>query len=189
MMQVTLAQREKTGDGMIRCIRRELKTYFMNSWDQMEGENDQSYAKFLCFKDLGISRSVSAAEAISKNQQKKAQASGSWNALAKKHNWADRCSEYDKQIALKKTKTNEDMLLSIKNNYLRACEMLSGIVADGMQERNIDELEKITPFLLTFVGKGQAFKTMIDIYETLFGKKNYQPEHQISSKVVRLEFD
>lgn len=158
----------------------------MNDWDQIPGESDQEFAKFLTYKDLGIQRTVQDAYCIGTQKPLGTPATKFWKNLSNKHRWKERAEAYDKHIAVKATITNEERLLSIKANNLRAFDVLSAVVADGMEKKDIQKLKEVAPFLLTFVGKGQAFKNMVDSYKAIFGEKH---EHKISSKVVKLEFD
>lgn len=63
-------------------------------WEQQEGEPNEAYARFLVYRNLGVSRSLDAAHAIATKSKKK-QASGQWTDDSAKWNWVERASAWD----------------------------------------------------------------------------------------------
>lgn len=70
-----------------------------NPWDQLEGEPDAAYARFLLYRGLGRGRSIDAAylavASEAPKSAKKRRAPGSWDADSRTWMWESRANAWD----------------------------------------------------------------------------------------------
>ena len=66
-------------------------------WEQQEGEPNEAYARFLVYRNLGITRTLEKAynSQYANNRKKSQSISGTWTGDATKWNWSERASAWD----------------------------------------------------------------------------------------------
>src|SRR5262245_60895581 len=71
----------------------------VNPWDQLPGESDAAYARFLVYRNLGPQRTIDAAynsqSPVDPKSPKRHQAPGSWRKDSKRFAWPRRAVAWD----------------------------------------------------------------------------------------------
>ena len=68
-------------------------------WEQLQGESNEAYARFLVYRNLGIGRTLVQAYELATGKvqkgSKRVHASGQWQREAKDFNWQSRATAWD----------------------------------------------------------------------------------------------
>lgn len=65
-------------------------------WEQLEGESDAAYVRFLAYRNLGPRRSIdSAYKTTARKSDKTVQANGQWTDDSRFYNWVARAKAWD----------------------------------------------------------------------------------------------
>ncbi len=108
-------------------------------WDQLEGESDAAYARFLIYRNLGPARSLNVAylaanpKAI-KGNKRQGSAPGQWTRDSVQFNWPERASAWDVEIL---TETGRETVVGfIHALRLISTKALAALMKDSARPRS-----------------------------------------------------
>jgi hypothetical protein len=129
-------------------------------WEQMDGEPDAAFARFLVFLNLGPRRTVDAAyRAFVGNRRKASERSGQWGADASRFHWHERASKWDiAQLSL--------LVPEAAGNIFRAINEVARIALESLKEGKVrpktwGQLMETVVILASFVSP-ETIKAVVD---------------------------
>lgn len=99
------------------------------AWDQLPGESDAAYARFLTYRNLGPSRSLESAYQVASKSVKSRRASGQWFKDSRLFDWSRRAEAWD--IEMLSQHGREVVLNFVEGLQIIARKALEALKQDG----------------------------------------------------------
>src|SRR4030067_400717 len=99
------------------------------AWEQREGEQNEAYARFLVYRNLGVARSLDSAYCVALNRVK-SRASGQWVKECSKYEWVMRASAWDVYVL---TEIGQQVVV----RYVNALDLAFQRIIESLANRKI----------------------------------------------------
>lgn len=143
-------------------------------WEQQPEESDTSYARFTAYLTMGLNRSVARASEMYASKSKEETGKCTWQTVANTYRWNERAQAYDKFNTAKALDEYQTRMTRFAGNLVGFMEQLSAEMLEALETKNLEKLKEQAPFLLTYVGKGNALNALINGHKQIFGEKQVQ---------------
>lgn len=138
------------------------------AWEQREGEPNEAYARFLVYRNLGVTRTLDRAyRAFVGNRRKSSERSGTWQENATRFNWSERASDWDIDYLVS---SGRDAAIAFVNALEKlAVKSLSALEDDKMQPKDWKQVLEAVNIIGSFIPA-----------ETVEAIRAHAAEHRIS---------
>lgn len=146
-------------------------------WDQMDGEPDKWFARFLVFLGLGARRSIKLAQIAAESSQGKPakarkQTAGSWTDACEKWTWHDRANKYDIHQAQKGLQSLEQDMEGQRRVTARNYRKLAELVERCLDAKNMEDVRLDLGKLMALCRKSGGIDAVVAAHKAQFGEKH-----------------
>jgi hypothetical protein len=143
-------------------------------WDQMEGETDKEFSRFLVFLQLGSGRNLRKAQVKSPGKSRKdpKYPCGAWRDMAEKWSWYKRAHAWDVHQAKAGLQSFEELLDAQKRATLTTWAKVSSLAEKITSSKTLEEVKDDVQRLAILMKKTGIHEGLVNQYKASFGTKN-----------------